>query len=176
MTYYKYNGIRKLLLPDRSLITRGSLTSEDEDRARNAIKLFFDIDIIAVYSEPDNRYRDPIQDDYTNCTFAKGRVSQMTADYVYLKNSSPKNPIRISINDLVDIIPSANIKDKSKKKLTWFTFYSIDPTKPVDTYEIMDIDPVRAFMAREIGREDSLYLSRIQNLYAGMQFNTMRNN
>lgn len=151
----------------------GAITRDNEERAINAMKLFLDTDVIAIYRESDNQHRDMVHDTYENCTFARGYLLQPKPKQFLLKNSASVTVL--NLEDIFDLIPRKNLKDKNDGKFKLFTFYSIDPTKPSDEYNIMDVDPVRAFASRDTTKEDPLYLSRVQELYPGMQFNFMRN-
>jgi hypothetical protein len=151
----------------------GSITRESEDMAIKAMKVFLNNDVIMVYREPDNKYRDIVHDDYTNCTFARGRLLLPKPRLVVLQN--PSSMTRIDLDDLLDLIPTDNLKDIKDADLKLFTFYSTDTNKPSDEYNILSTDPVRAFASRNDMKTNPLYLSHIQKPYAGLQFNTMRN-
>ena len=171
---YKYNGIRNLILPEHPHLTVGVLADEtdEESRLRNVMKAFLDKDVIVVFREPENQYRERIHDNYVNCSFARGRLS-LLAPKIVLQNSS--SVTKVNLNDLLDLIPIKNLDSVAEDGLKLFTFYSIDTNKPVDEYNIMSTDPVRAFVSRNDFKTNPLYLFRIQELYSGIQFNTMRN-
>jgi len=170
---YKYNGLRNLLLPQYPLPTHRKLCSVlGNDKFIHAIKSFSDNQILIIYHEPNNKYRDKYTDEYVNCTFHTGYLEDIADEGIIMKtgNGNEKGS-RIPLNTLLDVIPAANLKEDGSRELKLFSFNSIDPKKPADMYNIIGYDPARAFMDAHVKSWQPLYLSSIEKLHDGMQFN-----
>ncbi len=162
---FHYDGLRNLLLPQYPHLSMGHLIREDEKQALAAVKAFIDKDIVLVYHESNNQYREQYHDNYVNCTFVSGILNGVERGILNLKTA------KVNINDLLDLIPLDTLKDKDRP-LKLFSFHSINPHKVSNIYEIIHTDPVNAFVSRESGN-DPLYLFSVKQLYSGLQFNNI---
>jgi hypothetical protein len=162
---FQYDGLRKLLLPKYPHLSMGHLIREDKEQTLTALKAFIDKDVVLVYYESDNKYRERYHDNYVNCTFVNGRLNDVDKMMLNI------NATDVYINDVLDLIPVDTLRDR-KSQLKLFDFHSINPFKVSDMYHIINTDPVNAFMSRESGN-DPLYLSSVKELYLGLQFNNI---
>ncbi len=164
---FEYNGLRKLLLPKQQEISLGPLVGAGKEKTFNAIKLFEMESVVLVYKESDNKYREACHDNYINCAFAKGTLRNITGNALDMGSG-----IRVSIDDLFDVIRYDALEKKGQGKLKIFDFLTTGPN--VSTrYSVIHTDPARAYLDMRSSKKyhPPVCLSAIRDIEAGIQFN-----